>query len=60
MATRRDSDRRSEDRQAAVILRMSRREREALNRLARRRGTTVSDLLRSLLHEHEPELRETG
>lgn len=60
MTTRRDTDRRSEDRQAAVLLRMSRREREALHRLAHRRGTTVSDLLRNLLREHEPELQEVG
>lgn len=41
-----DLDRRSEDRRAQIVVRMSHAEREALHRVARREGTTINDLVR--------------
>lgn len=41
----RDNTRRSESRQAAVLVRMSHAEREALHKVAQERGTNLTDLL---------------
>jgi hypothetical protein len=41
-----DLDRRSEDRRAQIVVRMSHAERETLHRVAEAEGTTITDLVR--------------
>lgn len=54
MARTRAKDTRTEGRAAGVLLRMSPAERDALRRIADRRGVTVTQYLRAKV---EPELR---
>lgn len=59
----RDLDRRSDDRRAQLILRMSPEQRAALRRIADRQGTTMTALVLDLLApvlDTEPEHKRTA
>lgn len=48
----RDLDRRSADREAQIVVRMSRQDREALNRAAQAAGTSVTELAHEALRPY--------